>query len=48
MQKSFFYRLLNENFDELYQRSKYQNIQKIKKLIGNQEIVIKNAMKKGG
>ena len=29
MQKSF-YRLLNENFDELYQRSKYQNIQKSK------------------
>ncbi|GAB6621725.1 recombinase family protein [Bacillus cereus] len=46
--KIFFYRLLNENFDELYQRSKYQNIQKIKKLIGNQEIVIKNAMKKVG
>ncbi|MBE7141785.1 recombinase family protein [Bacillus paranthracis] len=46
--KAFFYRLLDEKFNELYERSTYQNVRKIKKFIGNQEIVIKSTTKKVG
>ena len=47
MQK-LFHRLLDENFNELYERSTYQNVRKIKKLIGSQEMIIKGVTKKVG
>ncbi|MEK5473978.1 recombinase family protein [Bacillus sp. FSL R9-9863] len=46
--KQFFNRLLDTNFDKLYERSKYQNIQQIQKLIRNQEKTVENYEKKVG
>ncbi|PGA29534.1 serine recombinase [Bacillus thuringiensis] len=46
--KQFFNRLLDTNFDKLYERSRYQNIQRIQKLIQNQKITVRNHEKRVG
>ncbi|WP_283750901.1 recombinase family protein [Bacillus cereus] len=46
--KQFFNRLLDTNFDKLYERSRYQNIQRIQKLIRNQERTVETHEKKVG